>query len=76
MADGLLALIGKPKGGPPGDEPDGDEMLPPEDGEPSMDAAKTMAAEDALAALESGDAEALSDALTRHYEACAAKVGI
>lgn len=76
MADGLLALIGKPKGGPPAEDMGDDEMLPPEEGEPSMDAAKTMAAEDALAAFESGDAEALSDALTRHYEACAAKGGI
>lgn len=71
MADGLLALIGKPKGGAPGEEMPED--APPDTGEPSMDAAKTMAAEDALAAFESGDAEALSDALTRHYEACAAK---
>lgn len=65
MAKGaaLLMALGKPKGG--------SEMDPPEGESDGMGGAKMTAAEDALAAFKSGDASALSDALTRHYDACA-----
>lgn len=59
---GLLAILaGKPKMG------DDEEMEGEGDG---MESAKMTAAEDAIAALKSGDASALSDALQRHYDAC------
>ena len=62
----LLAFLGKPKGEPGGD---GEDMAEDDDG--GMASAKMTAAEDAMAAFKSGDATALSDALTRHYDACA-----
>lgn len=76
MADvtGLLMIPKKKDGKSPypdsgeGDLP-GD--APPVTDDPSMGGAKMMAAEDAMAAFESKDVEALNDALTRHYEACA-----
>ncbi len=61
----LLAFLGKPKGpAEEGEEPESDDM-----GD-DMGSVKMSAAEDAIAALKSGDATALSDALTRHYDAC------
>ena len=63
----LLAFLGKPKGGE-SDESGEDAELGEGDG---MASAKMTAAEDAMAAFKSGDATALSDALTRHYDACA-----
>lgn len=61
----LLAFLGKPKGASEdSEEPDmGDEG--------GTESAKMTAAEDAMAAFKSGDATALSDALSRHYDACA-----
>lgn len=63
----LMALaLGKPKAGA---EPSDDE------GEGDVDTggeAKLQAARDALRAFKSGDAEALSQALSDHYDACAA----
>jgi hypothetical protein len=78
MADvtGLLMIPKKGKGAKSPypeseDMPEDDTGMAPESDEPTMGSAKSMAAEDALAAFEAKDAEALSDALTRHYEACA-----
>lgn len=63
----LMALaLGKPKAGAAADD---------DDDEPAADmggGAKMTAAKDALAAFKSGDASALSQALTDHYDACAA----
>ncbi len=64
----LLAFLGKPKG--PAEEGEETEM-PDEDMGGDMESVKMSAAEDAMAAFKSGDATALSDALTRHYDACA-----
>ena len=61
----LLAFLGKPKG--PAEE--GEEMDPDDGGD--MESVKMSAAEDAMAAFKAGDSTALSDALTRHYDACA-----
>ena len=73
MAD-VTGLLMMPKGKSKGPLDDlGDEPEATEE-EPSMGKAKLMAAEDALDAFKSGDAQALSDALTRHYEACAGEV--
>lgn len=74
MPADVLALIGPPKKGAAPDDEAAEGEAPP--GEPSMNDAKMMAAEDAMAAFESGDAKALDDALTRHYEACAAEKGL
>lgn len=67
MKDGkggaLLAFLGKPKGPAEEGEDMGDEG--------GTESAKMTAAEDAMAAFKSGDATALSDALSRHYDACA-----
>lgn len=62
MPKGLAALLMRKKSekGAPGDS-----------GAPDLGAeAKELAAADALAAFKSGDADALSDALERHYRAC------
>lgn len=67
----LMALaLGKPKAGAeehPDDEGEGDEDM--------GGGAKLAAAKDAIAAFKSGDAAALSQALTDHYDACAAAEG-
>lgn len=48
-------------------------MMDQDDGAEDDDGdGKVAAAEDAIAALEAGDASALSEALTAHYELCAA----
>lgn len=62
----LLAFLGKPKGS----AEEGDEDMPETEPGGDMESVKMSAAEDAIAALKSGDATALSDALTRHYDAC------
>jgi hypothetical protein len=70
----LLAFLGKPKGGESDESGEYGEGADLEgDG---MESAKMTAAEDAMAAFKSGDATALSDALTRHYDACAGGGGM
>ena len=57
----ILALgLGKPKGD--------DDMAPPEEEDRSD--AETMAAEDMISAMKSGDASAMSDAMKRFGKAC------
>jgi hypothetical protein len=70
----LLAIGGKLKGkGAMMSEPDDDETGGESDkdgDEPSVEDAKRSAAEDALAAFKSGDADALSSALSDFVAAC------
>jgi hypothetical protein len=65
MAKGLALLLGsKPKGG--------SDMGPPEGkDDEGMSSAKMTAAEDLIAAQESGDAKGVADAFQRMYDACA-----
>lgn len=65
---GMLIALGGPDkpapkaGGMMGAEPDGDE--------PNMDEIKSMASDDAMAAMKSGDSAAFQDAMTRFVKAC------
>jgi DNA-binding GntR family transcriptional regulator len=66
----LMALaLGKPKAGAdaPDEEGEGDEDM--------GGGAKMAAARDLIAAVKAGDAEAASQAMTDHYDACAAAEG-
>lgn len=65
---GLLAIFGKPKGSEDGPGEDSDDAG-------DMESAKMTAAEDAMSAFEAKDVGMLSEALQRHYEACAAAKG-
>lgn len=80
MADGaapkksslLIAIGGKPKG-PMGGEPDADEMGGPSDMDadnPGMDEILDSTADDIVAAVKSGDASALKEALRDFVRAC------
>lgn len=66
---GLLIALGGPE--KPGRAPMGSE---PDDADaPAMGEIKSMASADAMAALESGDAVAFEDALTRFVKACSSE---
>ena len=68
----LIALGGlkKPKGAPGSDVGEDDDMPMEDEAPPASSEVKSMAVSDVMSAVNSGDATALEDALTRFVGAC------